>query len=244
MEHGKLSNFISEIECGYHDSNPYHNRTHATSVFHSMHALLQLGGVGSMVAPLFGHGGVERLACWIAAAVHDYDDLALTNDMVKSGHDRATRYNDMHVNESHHAAAAFAFCSTRNATSCPCCPALPNASLVSQMVLSTDMADHVSLLKSFNECVDRNIVAGSAAHRREPALSQARFAPNSEEEATRVLTFAMKCSDLGPLSIDWDLHTWWVSVLEDVFFLQGDQESALAMPVSFLMDRSKPGPSS
>merc|ERR1719424_1680449 len=51
----------------------------------------------------------------------------------------------------------------------------------------------------------------------------------------------MKCADLGHLALQWDLHRAWVSRLEEEFFAQGDREKALGHPVSFLMDRQKPG---
>eukprot|EP00969_Alexandrium_andersonii_P092340 4076909-Alexandrium_andersonii.AAC.1 len=55
-----------------------------------------------------GGAAFARMACLLAAAVHDYEHQGLNNDfMVKSSHERAIRYNDQHVNEQHHVAAAF-----------------------------------------------------------------------------------------------------------------------------------------
>ncbi len=51
----------------------------------------------------------------------------------------------------------------------------------------------------------------------------------------------MKAADVGHLSAHWDVHQRWVTVLEEEFFRQGDLEEARQMPVSALMDRSKPG---
>merc|ERR1719262_1742578 len=53
----------------------------------------------------------------------------------------------------------------------------------------------------------------------------------------------MKCADLGHLALTWDQHLTWVERLEAEFFAQGDREKALGLPVSFLMDRDKPGAS-
>jgi len=53
----------------------------------------------------------------------------------------------------------------------------------------------------------------------------------------------MKCADLGHLALDWALHLKWVQRLEIEFFAQGDREKQLGLPVSFLMDREKPGAS-
>jgi len=47
---------------------------------------------------------------------------------------------------------------------------------------------------------------------------------------------------VGHLALGWELHGRWVERLEEEFFAQGDREKALGLdPVSFLMDRDKPG---
>merc|ERR1712051_635485 len=75
---------------------------------HGMYALLEIGGLARVFAPAFGKDiHLVQMACLLAAAVHDYGHLGLTNDfLVKTMHERALRYNDEHVNEHHHAAAA------------------------------------------------------------------------------------------------------------------------------------------
>jgi len=77
---------------------------------HGMHALLEHGGLAKTLAPVLGKDvQLLRMSCLVAAAVHDYGHLGLSNDfLVMSSHERALRYNDEHVNENHHAAAALA----------------------------------------------------------------------------------------------------------------------------------------
>merc|ERR1740120_688754 len=53
----------------------------------------------------------------------------------------------------------------------------------------------------------------------------------------------IKAADLGHSALPWDQHTHWVERLEAEFFAQGDREKVLGLPVSFLMDREKPGAS-
>merc|ERR1712232_919290 len=67
--------------------------------------------------------------------------------------------------------------------------------------------------------------------------------PLSSKGAMLLLQIAMKCADLGHLALDWTLHLKWVRRLECEFFAQGDREKQLGLPVSFLMDREKPGAS-
>jgi len=248
LEQDKLLCFFVEIERGYHDSNPYHNRAHAASVMFAMYALLEHGGLADAVTSVFKAEGeavdnrkqLVRMACLLSAAVHDYDHLGLSNDfLIKTAHERALRYNDQHVNENHHAAAAFA---VLHRMECNFLHALPASDLswtrrlVIDLVIGTDMVNNGKILKS---CVDMLDKAD-----RDSVGTETAFAPTSTEDATLLLQMAMKCSDLGHLALDWDLHGAWVRRLESEFFAQGDKETALGMPVSFLMDRKKPGASS
>merc|ERR1712046_371494 len=62
------------------------------------------------------------------------------------------------------------------------------------------------------------------------------------EDATLALQVAIKCADIGHLTLKWHSHVKWVRRLEAEFFAQGDREKELGMsPISFLMDRNKPG---
>merc|ERR1739844_84983 len=45
----------------------------------------------------------------------------------------------------------------------------------------------------------------------------------------------------GHLTLNWEDHLYWVERLEQEFFSQGDREKDEGLPVSFLMDREKPG---
>merc|ERR1712151_685704 len=61
--------------------------------------------------------------------------------------------------------------------------------------------------------------------------------------ARPLLCVVMKAADLGHTALPWRQHTKWVERLEAELFAQGDQEKSLGLPVSFLMDREKPGAS-
>lgn len=252
IDRAKLSDFLVEVERGYESTfegaAPYHNRAHAASVLHCMHAIIQHSNLASSVARAFQSseqgseqsmvdcsGKLETLACLLAAAVHDYEHLGLNNDfLVKTGHERAVRHNDQHVNENHHAAAAFALLERPELNFLN---ALPRKAfqrlrkLVIDLVLATDMAKSGSIVTGFKSILESSSTA------------QGYFQPQSAEDAVLLLQMAIKCADLGHLTLSWDLHVSWVRRLEAEFFAQGDREKEAGLGISFLMDRKKPGAS-
>mmetsp|Transcript_19889 Transcript_19889/g.55447 ORF Transcript_19889/g.55447 Transcript_19889/m.55447 type:complete len:826 (-) Transcript_19889:1555-4032(-) len=62
-----------------------------------------------------------------------------------------------------------------------------------------------------------------------------------EGKKVLLLQVALKCADLGHMAESFDVHSRWVSRLEEELFQQGDQEKAIGLPVSPLCDRSNPG---
>jgi hypothetical protein len=244
LDRVKLSAFLEELELGYDDANQYHNRKHAASVMHAMHALLHCGGFDKVAAKAFE--GVEsskelgQMACLLAAAMHDYQHKGLSNDfLVRMGDPRALCYNDQHVNEHHHVAAAFALLLQPDLNFLSRLPSDVFSRMrrvVIDLVLGTDMADSNRILQSFAETLDR-------LDADQDVIKLGQHEPATAKEATLFLQVAMKCADVGHLTLDWRSHVWWVNCLEEEFFAQGDREKALGLPVSFLMDRQKPGPS-
>jgi len=245
MDCKKLERFLTNIERGYPVSNQYHNRAHAASVLHFMHCLMRLGGVAEATSAAAAaledqvrQQKLVTLAGILAAVVHDYEHQGVNNDfLVKSSSDRAILYNDKSPNENHHVAAAW-FVLQR-----PDCNFLENLtvkeyrqvrSLVVDMVLATDMAENGKALNRFKDLVAK-IPKDSEMEN---------FTAESGPDALIILQLALKCADLGHLSLCWSSHMRWVRRLEEEFFAQGDQEIKLGMPeVSFLMDRKKQGAS-
>ncbi|GLC38258.1 hypothetical protein PLESTB_000940300 [Pleodorina starrii] len=67
--------------------------------------------------------------------------------------------------------------------------------------------------------------------------------PLDETERLLSLQIALKAADLGHLGEELGVHKRWVRCLEEEFFLQGDREAALGLPISPLFDRAKQGAS-
>ncbi|GFR47060.1 hypothetical protein Agub_g8745 [Astrephomene gubernaculifera] len=75
-----------------------------------------------------------------------------------------------------------------------------------------------------------------------PALS-GDLAPRPRDETEKLLglQIALKVADLGHLGEELEVHQRWLGVLEEEFFLQGDRERQLGLPISPLFDRAKQG---
>jgi len=247
MDIPRMKHYFGEIERGYRD-NPYHNRAHAASVLHVMHKLLSAGGVAAACSAVAD--GIDdpshrvalvQVAGLLAAAVHDFEHEGLSNDfLVKTFSPKALRYNDRNVNENHHVAAAF---EVLRRPECNFLEKMPEdefrklRSLVVDMVLSTDMADGNAYLAAFKDAIRLSKAASEGGEASPSALK-----PATAKEAVLGLQIALKCADIGHLSLSWSAHIQWVQRLETEFFLQGDQERKLGMEkVSFMMDRTKPG---
>lgn len=237
LDRNKLTLFFSLIERGYDDVIPYHNRAHAASVVHIMNTLMSTGGI----AQVYGQGlskdnvQLEWMGCLVAAAIHDFEHQGVNNAFLTQIHDpRSLLYNDQHVNENHHVAAAF---EVLRKSDCNFLDRLPESDyrlfrkIVVGLVLSTDMVDNFKITSAFKNAV-------KAA--RTGTSDTIAFIPVTQEDALLGFQMAIKCADVGHLSLPWPTHMIWVKRLKDEYFRQGDRETQHALPMSFLMDRSKP----
>ncbi|KAG2486574.1 hypothetical protein HYH03_014744 [Edaphochlamys debaryana] len=255
-----LARLLRTLEAGYTD-NPYHNATHAADVLRSLHVLL-------MGARLTDHylDPLGLLAAYMAAIVHDLGHPGLTGDfLVATSAPLALRYNDKSPLESHHASAAFTLIAER-----PELDALAPLSkeqrsalrkMVIDLVLGTDMKQHFAMIaqyKAVRRPVNGDMSPGKGASIRgstggvgpEAEVSLVRGldlqeGPMPLDDTERMLSLQMclKAADLGHLGSELEVHKRWLAALEEEFFLQGDREKALGLPISPLFDRSKQGAS-
>jgi hypothetical protein len=207
---------------------------------------------------------METLACLFAATVHDLDHLGLSNQfLVATADPRAVRYNDAHVNEAHHVATAFKLLMRPgNNFLSGLSPGefVRFRELVLRLVVGTDMSDDKAILarlvaatksqaaatemaatETATETAATATTETAATETAATGLLPGGLVPASKEEAVVALTMTLKAADIGHLALPWELHVAWVKRLELEFFHQGDLEKALGLPVTFLMDRAKPG---
>ncbi|KNE60308.1 hypothetical protein AMAG_05710 [Allomyces macrogynus ATCC 38327] len=218
----KVDAFLHQIEAGYR-INPYHNSIHATDVTQTIHYFLSVLGMADLISV------EERLACILAACVHDVDHPGVNNAfLIEARNVLSVRYNDQAVLESHHCARAFEWLLTKD--ECNFLAALPPATVkhirqcIVRMVLATDMSMHFEFVTKF-----KNKVAGQGIN------------VQDGKDRTLLMEIAIKCADVSNPTKIAPLAQKWTELVIQEFYLQGDAERARGLPISGFMDRHNPG---
>ncbi|XP_074028645.1 phosphodiesterase dunce isoform X5 [Leptinotarsa decemlineata] len=216
--------FMMTLEDHYVKENPFHNSLHAADVTQSTHVLLNTPALENVFTPL------EVTAALFAACVHDVDHPGLTNQfLINSSSELAIMYNDESVLENHHLAVAFKLLSNDG------CDIFCNLTkkqrqtlrkMVIDMVLSTDMSKHMSLLADLKTMVETKKVAGSGV-----------LLLDNYTDRIQVLENLVHCADLSNPTKPLALYKRWVDLLMEEFFQQGDKEREAKMDISPMCDR-------
>ncbi|XP_043244133.1 calcium/calmodulin-dependent 3',5'-cyclic nucleotide phosphodiesterase 1A-like isoform X3 [Amphibalanus amphitrite] len=216
IQPAKLDTYLQTVEHGYgRYKNPYHNSSHAADVTQTVHYIMSQMALVRFLTDL------EVLAMLLAAIVHDVEHTGTTNNFhVNSSSETALIYNDKSVLENFHVSNAFRILREEE------CNFLCNLSreeytelrsLVVDMVLATDMSSHFQQIK----CMKNYVINSESA-----------------VDKSKILNLVLHCCDISHPSKDWELHSHWTKLLLDEFFLQGDKEKQLGLPVSPLCDRA------
>ncbi|KAJ3274443.1 cAMP-specific 3',5'-cyclic phosphodiesterase 4D [Borealophlyctis nickersoniae] len=220
LPEGKFVNFMRAVEGGYNPDLPFHNSLHAADVLHCMHHLSS----NPRLANSFSD--IDLLSIYLAASIHDYDHPGVNNHfLISTADSRALLYNDKSVLENHHCAAAFEVllrddCNFLKGVETKTWRRVRES--VVDMVLATDLAQHFSLLTMFKKKV----------------LTGDEFDPvGSREDRGLMMQMLMKCSDVSNPTKSWPLYSEWISRITQEFFMQGDREKALGLPVSPFCNR-------
>jgi hypothetical protein len=218
LDSQRFSGYISRIQSGYNPDNLYHTATHAADVTQTFHYFLYTCDVAVALelTPL------EVCACYLSAAVHDYEHPGVNNAyLVNTQAELAIRYNDRSVLENHHVSAAFAlamneeidiyadlrvedFTRLRN--------------LMISMVLGTDIVNHFSVLSQFKTKFSDSLSTS----------------PEDKELCLEVLLHA---ADISNPTKPWPVCRRWAELVLGEFWAQGDKERELKVPLGYLMDR-------
>eukprot|EP00697_Spironema_sp_BW2_P008450 gnl/Spiro4/23044_TR11387_c0_g1_i1.p1 gnl/Spiro4/23044_TR11387_c0_g1~~gnl/Spiro4/23044_TR11387_c0_g1_i1.p1 ORF type:complete len:452 (+),score=86.43 gnl/Spiro4/23044_TR11387_c0_g1_i1:658-2013(+) len=217
-----LRAFIMECEAGYLP-NAYHNHLHAADVVQTTHYYMceEGGRLGSFFTP---H---ERLALFLAAAIHDIGHPGVNNNfLIQTEDSLAITYNDTSVLENYHCACGF-----RILQRIPLLNGLPDTlrrqvrKLMISLILATDMMQHSALLSEFRVATERGLHM------------------DRDSDRHLLLRIILKCADISNPTKPRDISAYWQRAITTEFYRQGDAELSHPMlgvgKISPFMNRNK-----
>jgi len=238
-----MARFLENAELGYQKTCPYHNWFHAIDVTHCLYRFFRICSADAYL------NSSERYALLVSAVGHDIAHIGLNNNfLVETSHDLALRYNDKSPLENMHCAKLFELVGRPE-----CCifGTLPKEQYLEvrkvciDAILNTDNAQHFAMIKEVQMLYEVNSEILDAS--RELFVEDRNSFPTKEATdcfrepesrkllAKLLLHLADISNSMKPFRI---CRLWAYQVLEE-FFLQGDQEKKLGVPVQALNDREK-----
>mmetsp|Transcript_13808 Transcript_13808/g.36201 ORF Transcript_13808/g.36201 Transcript_13808/m.36201 type:complete len:508 (+) Transcript_13808:189-1712(+) len=240
----KLLDFIRAIETDYGD-NPYHSRVHGADVLLGMHLFIQ--PFAKVLSPW------QHFAALFAAACHDFNHPGTTNaHEIKVSSERALKYHDDSVLESHHLEQTFrklleprynfmAHCSREMYVDV--------RKLVITLTLHTDLSKHFNFISRIKSMAEGSLQAqldGVLKGEEPPNLARkntrqsiTKAQDNSEKTADieLFLSTGIKYADLGHSIKPWALHERWSLAITEELWRIGDFERENGIPIGPLCDR-------
>ncbi|KAJ8578623.1 hypothetical protein ON010_g575 [Phytophthora cinnamomi] len=223
IESNLLVNFLLEIQRGYIATNPYHNAIHAADVMQTVHYFLIQPELGPYLRPL------DRALALIAAGVHDFMHDGFNNGFhISTASEIALRYNDHAVLENYHVAQSFLV--MKNSDLNVLGHLAPDdfkyaRDMIIQMVLATDMAKHFEDVALFKTTILSAALDADAV-----------LVKNVGDKKLLLKMVLHTCDVSNPAKERETMLRWTDRVVEE-FFVQGEMEKQLGLPVSPFMDR-------
>jgi len=238
-----MGHFLETAEANYLRTSPYHNWFHAVDVTHCLFNLMQLCGAGSYLS------SCERFSLLVSATCHDVAHPGFNNVfLVEAAHELAMRYNDKSPLENMHCSRLFEIV---NMPKCNIFSGLSRQQFQEvrkcciEAILHTDNAQHFPMIMEVRTLYEVNSEILDQASERcgedeGDFLTKELLTCFRQPESRRLLVklllhFADVSNCMKPFKT---CRLWAMNVLEE-FFMQGDEEKRLGIPVQALNDREK-----
>ena len=210
-----FTRFIHKVSKGYQD-NPYHNALHAADMSQACHCFMVKTNIQekAQLTPL------HTSSLFLSAFIHDYKHPGYNNSFLqKTSDDLAIRYNDISVLENYHVAEAFAL--TKNSKY--------------NLFETLDPEDY----KAMRELIIRFVLGTDMSkHSSHVAEAQTRLqTPDLPQERSTILGLFLHAADLSNPCRSYTISEKWAFRVSEEFFLQGDYERKLGLPVSSVCNR-------
>lgn len=211
-----LAMFLHEVQRNYWNANLYHNAIHAADVAQSLHILLKRSSVDKHLTK------VDYLACIIGALCHDLNHPGVNQLFLKnSGHVLVSNFKTSPLENFHATRAQILLDSSGLIKHLEEEVQKEIYTIITRLILATDMAQHKTYMDKFNECV-----AGGL---------------DLKDQKSKILTLciALKCADISNGCRPWDICKTWAENIMGEFFIQGDIEKIMDLPISPLCNREE-----
>ena len=228
----KLDSFLQKISNSYNINVPYHNSIHGSNVTQT----ILLFFLNSNAEELCATSMLDILSIFIAALGHDLGHPGLTNNyQINSFSDMAIMYNDISCLENYHISRLFRIVREKENNIFEKLSVIDYRSLrkrIVNMILATDMANHgkvMSVIKGRIQIDSNTNIAKTELLSRNPK--------NLFDEQQAFLNLFIHSAALAHNTKLFSISIQWVELLTKEFWLQGDKEKNMNLPISFLCDR-------
>ena len=234
----KLESFLYSVNDNYKESTLYHNSLHGADVTQSLCVFF----INSNAEQICETSVLDLLGMIISAIGHDLGHPGLTNNYhINARTDLALTYNDASCLENFHCSFLFKIIQKdeNNIFEKLSVDNYKNIRkrMISQ-ILATDMANHGEVMSLIRTKIKLFQEQG------EEKVSDNSFLLSGNEktkfdEQQVLLNYLIHMADLGHNCKKYEISKKWVKLLCEEFWIQGDKEKHLGIPISFLCDRDK-----
>ena len=228
----KLEPFLISVSNQYLKTTLYHNSLHGADVTQSVGIFFLNSNAEEICQSLV----LDLLGILISALGHDLGHPGFTNPFhINSSSDLAITYNDASCLENFHASKLFRI--IRN----PATDIFEKLSVqdyktirkrIIGNILATDMVNHGKIMTVIKSRISIN----QAENKEQFELLSGNETTKFEEQQS-LFDLLIHCADLAHNTKLFKISIKWVELLQEEFWLQGDKEKSLNLPVSFLCDR-------
>jgi len=240
-----MGNFLQEAELGYVKSAPYHNWFHAVDCTHAVYRLLQLCSAEAYLSK------EERYALIVSAISHDLGHPGLNNTfLIETGHELALLYNDKSPLENMHCARLFEIVGQAR---CNVFASLTKAQYYEvrkvciDSILHTDNAQHFTMVKEVQMLYEVNSEMFDASRdvflesdsTQNVLVQEAVECFRLPESRKLIVNLFLHMADISNCTKPFRISRIWSWQILEEFFMQGEAEAKLGVPVQALNDRDR-----
>ena len=228
----KLDPFLVSISNQYYKTTLYHNMMHGADVTQSLCLYFLNSNAEEICQSLV----LDLLGILIAALGHDLGHPGLTNPFhINSSSELAITYNDISCLENYHTSKLFRTIRNPETDIFEKLSVQDYKTIRKRMIghiLATDMANHGKIMTVIKSRIAINKAENKTKFELLSGNEKTKF-----EEQQSLFDFLIHAADLAHNTKLFNISLKWVELLSEEFWLQGDKEKSMNLPVSFLCDR-------